>query len=65
VRERIFDAFGNAWTRDQRGAVHTTFVRTTSPVAEHDQRIGMMRFEGFEFGEASVAEGGSEAAELE
>lgn len=41
------------------------FVRTTSPVAEHDQRIGMMRLEGFEFGEASVAEGGSEAAELE
>jgi hypothetical protein len=40
------------------------FVRTTSPVAEHDQRIGMMRLEGFEFGEASVAEGGSEAAEL-
>jgi hypothetical protein len=41
------------------------FVRTTSPVAQHDQRIGMMRFAGFEFGEASVAEGGSEAAELE
>ena len=41
------------------------FVRSTSLVAERDQRIGMMGFEGFEFGEASVAEGGSEAAELE
>ena len=41
------------------------FVRSTSPVAERDQRIGMIGFEGFEFGEASVAEGGSEAAELE
>jgi hypothetical protein len=36
------------------------FVRTTSPVAEHDQRIGMMGFEGFEPGEASLAEAGLE-----
>lgn len=36
-------------------------VRTTSPVAERDQRIGMMGFEGFELGEASFAEPGSEA----
>lgn len=37
------------------------FVRTTSPVAERDQRIGMMGFEGFEPGETSFAAGGSEA----
>ena len=36
-------------------------VRTSSPVAEYDQRIGIMGFEGFEFGEASVAERGLEA----
>ena len=30
------------------------FVRTTSPVAERDQRIGMVGFEGFELGEASL-----------
>ena len=28
------------------------FVRSTSPIAEHDQRTGMMGFEGFEPGEA-------------
>lgn len=37
------------------------FVRTSSPVAEHDQRIGMTGFEGFEPGEASFADVGSEA----
>jgi hypothetical protein len=37
------------------------FVRTSSPVAEHDQRIGMRgSFEGFEPSEASFAEVGSE-----
>jgi hypothetical protein len=33
------------------------FVRSTSPVAERDQRIGMMGFEGFEFGEAGLETG--------
>lgn len=37
------------------------FVRSTSPVAERDQRIGMMGFEGFELGDASFAEAGPEA----
>lgn len=36
------------------------FVRSTSPVAERDQRIGMMGFEGFDLGESSLAETGSE-----
>jgi hypothetical protein len=37
------------------------FVRSTSPIAEHDRRTGMMGFEGFELGEAtSFAEVGSE-----
>lgn len=36
-------------------------VRSTSPVAERDQRIGMMGMEGFEFGESSFAEVASEA----
>lgn len=35
-------------------------VRSTSPVAERDQRIGMMGFEGFDLGESSLAETGSE-----
>jgi hypothetical protein len=35
-------------------------VRSTSPVAERDQRIGMIGFEGFELGESSLAETGSE-----
>jgi len=35
-------------------------VRSTSPVAEHDRRTGMTGFEGFEPGEASLAEVGSE-----
>ena len=37
------------------------FVRSTSPIAERDQRIGMMDFEGVELGEASPAEAGLEA----
>jgi hypothetical protein len=40
------------------------FVRSTSPVAEHDQRIGMTDFEEFEFGESPFATADSEA-ELE
>jgi hypothetical protein len=36
-------------------------VRSTSPIAEHDQRTGMMGFEGFEPGDASFAGVGSEA----
>ena len=39
-------------------------VRSTSPVAEHDQRIGMTDFEEFEFGESPFATADSEA-ELE
>jgi hypothetical protein len=40
------------------------FVRSTSPVAERDQRIGMTGFEEFEFGESPFATADSEA-ELE
>ena len=40
------------------------FVRSTSPVAERDQRIGMMGLEGFEFGAASLAEAGSEQEDI-
>ena len=37
------------------------FVRTTSPVVERDQRIGMMSLAGFELGETSFPAWGSEA----
>jgi hypothetical protein len=37
------------------------FVRSASPIAERDQRIGMMGFEESGLGQASLAEGGSEA----
>jgi hypothetical protein len=40
------------------------FVRSTSPVAERDQRIGMTGFEEFKFGESPFATADSEA-ELE
>ncbi len=35
-------------------------VRSTSPIAERDQRVGMMGFEGVDLGESSLAETGSE-----
>ena len=37
------------------------FVRSTSPIAEQDQRIGMRGMEGFEFGESSFADVASDA----
>ena len=37
------------------------FVRSASPVAERDQRIGMTGFQGFEFGEPLLAEADSGA----
>jgi|GEM_PF-3097553 len=40
------------------------FVRSASPVAERDQRIGMTGFEGFEFGEALPAKAGSEQEDV-
>jgi hypothetical protein len=43
------------------GQLIQPFVRSTSPVAEQDQRIGLMGMEGFEFGEASFSEAASEA----
>jgi len=43
------------------GQLMQPFVRSTSPVAEQDQRIGMMGMEGFEFGASSFAEVASEA----
>jgi len=36
------------------------FVRSTSPVAEWDQRIGMMGVEGVEFDESLLSEAASE-----
>jgi hypothetical protein len=35
-------------------------VRSTSPIAEEDQRVGMPGFEGFQFGAAASVEGASE-----
>jgi hypothetical protein len=48
-------------TRGREAASMQPSVRTSSPVAEHDQRIGMAGFEGFEVGEASTGEWESEA----
>jgi hypothetical protein len=47
-------------TRGAQGRPMQPLVRSTSPVAERDQRIGMMGFEGLELGESSLAETGSE-----
>lgn len=54
-------------TRTQAGGRESSLqpiVRSASPIAERDQRIGMAGFDGFEFGGPSLADVGSEATEV-
>jgi hypothetical protein len=48
-------------TRTPMGRSMQPFVRSTSPVAERDQRIGMTGFEGFELDDSTSAQGDSDA----
>jgi hypothetical protein len=48
-------------TRNLNGAgVAPAMARSTSPIAEEDQRVGMHGFEDFQFGDATVTGGGLE-----